>query len=197
MTGCFRGVRPARWPGRRALGPDRDAAVMHKHGPACGRRRALPWLVVVLLAIGRAQSGFTAGHPADDIPPITRIGDARSLPAAELARNPPVKLRAVVTRATPSSLFVQDDTAGMYVNIARALIRGVMDHDWPRPVVPLGSEVEIDGVADPGGFSPIILPRTFQVLSWHDACSSIIRPRGPRAAVSGEPHQGCISRRSS
>lgn len=120
---------------------------------------------------------------AADAPPITRFADARSLPAAELARNPPVRLRGVVTRATPSSLFVQDDTAGMYVNIARAILRGVMDRDWPRPVVPLGSDVEIEGVADPGGFSPIILPRSFRVLG--PGALPVPRPFDPASFFSG------------
>jgi signal transduction histidine kinase len=102
---------------------------------------------------------------ATDVPAVfTRIAEVRALPAEELASHPEVRLRGVVTRATPSSLFVQDDTAGIYVNIARALSRGVMDRGWARPTVPLGSEVEIEGVGDPGGYSPIILPRAYRVL---------------------------------
>jgi signal transduction histidine kinase len=137
---------------------------MNQSRPQGDRRLAFGLSVMLLVVAGRADGSSPPEQAAATASPITRIGDARSLPLAELARNPPVKLRAVVTRATPSSLFVQDETAGMYVNIARALIRGVMDRDWPRPTVPLGSEVEIEGVADPGGFSPIILPRTFAVL---------------------------------
>lgn len=104
------------------------------------------------------------GAPAEAVPAPTRIADVRSQPRDALAANPEVRVRAVVTRATDSSLFVQDGTAGIYVNIARALIRGVMPRDVPRPEVPLGAEVEIEGVADPGGYSPIILPRSIRVL---------------------------------
>jgi signal transduction histidine kinase len=105
-----------------------------------------------------------AAEPREAEQPLTRIADVRLSSRLELAHNPPVRLRAVVTRATQSSLFIQDETAGIYVNIARSLIRGVMSRDVPRPEVPLGSEVEIEGVGDPGGYSPIILPRSITVL---------------------------------
>lgn len=93
-----------------------------------------------------------------------RIADVRSLEATALAANPPVRIRGVVTRARQSSLFVQDESAGIYVNIARGLVRGVMPRDQPRPAVAQGDEVEIEGVADPGGFSPIVLPAAIRVL---------------------------------
>lgn len=97
-------------------------------------------------------------------PTITPIAAIRSLATTDLARNPVVRIRGVVTRARESSLFVQDESAGIYVNIARSLIRGVMPRDVDRPEVPLGSAIEIVGVADPGGFSPLILPRSLVVL---------------------------------
>lgn len=141
----------------------------------------VPLALLVVAVVARSAS--PAESAAADTRTINRLVDARSLPAAELARNPPVRLRGIVTRATQSSLFVQDDTAGMYVNIARSLIRGVMDRDWPRPVVPLGSEVDIEGVADPGGFSPIILPRTFTVLG--PGTLPVPRPFDPASFFSG------------
>lgn len=120
---------------------------------------------IALLALGigmHAGAGWLPGGMAAE--PLDRIADVRSLPVEDLAANPEIRIRGVVTRARQSSLFVQDDSAGIYVNIARSLIRGVMPRDMPRPVVPLGSEIEITGVADPGGYSPIILPRTMTVL---------------------------------
>jgi signal transduction histidine kinase len=106
-------------------------------------------------AAGRAEPGST---------PISRLATIRGMSRAELAKNPPVHIRGVVTRSRPSSLFVQDSSAGLYINVARARIRGVMSHDVPIPDVPLGSEVEIIGVADPGGYSPIVLPETVTIL---------------------------------
>ncbi|MFM9025109.1 MAG: hypothetical protein ACKON7_07180, partial [Planctomycetaceae bacterium] len=116
------------------------------------------------LLIAAAVLGAAAGLAAAGGDVLTPIAEIRALPAADLARHPEVRVRAVVTRARESSLFVQDESAGIYVNIARAIIRGVMPGDGPRPDVPLGSEVEITGVADPGSFSPLILPRTLTVL---------------------------------
>ena len=115
-------------------------------------------ITLALVVAAHQQAGVHAEEP------LTRIADVRSLPTAALVSNPEVRIRGVVTRARQSSLFVQDESAGIYVNIARSLIRGVMAHEYPRPAVPLGSEVEIAGVADPGGYSPIILPRTLTVL---------------------------------
>ena len=106
-------------------------------------------------AAGRAEPGST---------PISRLAEIRGMSRAELAKNPPVHIRGVVTRSRPSSLFVQDASAGLYINVARARIRGVMSEDVPIPNVPLGSEVEIVGVADPGGYSPIVLPETVTIL---------------------------------
>lgn len=125
--------------------------------------RRLTWLLAGC-AIACPWGAAAGAAPPEPPQPLTRIADVRSSPRLDLARNPPVRLRAVVTRATESSLFIQDESAGMYVNIARSLIRGVMPRDVPRPTVPLGSEVEIEGVGDPGGYSPIILPRSITVL---------------------------------
>ena len=117
--------------------------------------------VVVILTLVAGLRGEAGDEATISITPIAEI---RSLSTADLARNPPVRIRGVVTRVRQSSLFVQDESAGIYVNIARSVARGVMPRDVARPVVPLGSEVEIDGVADPGGYSPIILPRSLSVL---------------------------------
>ncbi len=92
------------------------------------------------------------------------LAEIRALSREELAANPRVRVRAIVTRSRRSSLFIQDATAGMYVNVARARLRGVMPSETPIPEVPLGSEVEIIGLADPGGFSPIILPESFEIV---------------------------------
>ncbi|MFM7245097.1 MAG: sensor histidine kinase [Planctomycetaceae bacterium] len=126
-----------------------------------GGARLVRRLLVALVLLAAAPSG--AGG-LDANPPLTPITEIRALATTDLARHPEVRVRGVVTRARGSSLFMQDESAGIYVNIARSLIRGVMPRDVARPDVPLGSEIEIVGVADPGGFSPIILPRSISVL---------------------------------
>jgi signal transduction histidine kinase len=111
------------------------------------------------------------------------LAEIRTLSREKLAANPPVLVRATVTRARRHSLFIQDASAGMYVNIARARLLGVMSADTPIPEVPLGSEVEIEGVADPGGFSPIILPKTVRVIG--TAAVPVASPVDPVRFFSG------------
>jgi len=118
--------------------------------------------LAIVLPLLFVTGGHHAVAGAEEAP--ARIADVRSMPAADLAANPEIRIRGVVTRARQSSLFVQDESAGIYVNIARSLIKGVMPREYPRPTVSLGSEIEITGVADPGGYSPIILPQTLTVL---------------------------------
>jgi signal transduction histidine kinase len=122
----------------------------------------LPPVVRLLLLIGLLYPESARGAP----PPVEPVplGTVRALNRDKLAAHPPVRVRAVVTRSRRHSLFIQDASAGMYVNIARARLLGVMPGDTPIPDVPVGSEVEIVGVADPGGFSPIILPETVEIL---------------------------------
>ena len=115
-----------------------------------------------------AWSVLLVGLLPGPAPPLSAapmpLAEIRTLSREQLAANPPVLVRATVTRARRHSLFIQDASAGMYVNIARARLLGVMSAETPIPEVPLGSEVEIEGVADPGGFSPIILPKTVRVI---------------------------------
>ena len=88
----------------------------------------IDWLLpLVALAI--------AGVSRGESPPLepTPLAVVRGLSREELAANPPVRVRAVVTRARRSSLFIQDDSAGLYVNVARARLRGVMSADVPIP----------------------------------------------------------------
>jgi signal transduction histidine kinase len=62
------------------------------------------------------------------------------------------------------AMFVQDDTAGTYVSFPLAASRGL----WPAAAIPAdvaaGVEIDIEGVLDPGGFSPPVLPTSVRVL---------------------------------
>ncbi|MFM1903258.1 MAG: hypothetical protein RLZZ440_1158 [Planctomycetota bacterium] len=120
--------------------------------------RQAAWSLLLIGILPRSVAA--APVPAEPVP----LAEIRTLPRDALAAQPPVRVRAVVTRSRRHSLFVQDASAGMYVNVARARLLGVMPGDTPIPDVPWGSEVEIEGVADPGGFSPIILPETIRIL---------------------------------
>ena len=117
--------------------------------------RTLRTLGGVIIACAGAWCG------ADEIQPIAVV---RSLPVAELATNPPVRIRGVVTLRDESTVVIQDDTAGIYVNFAFAHDRGVRTDSRTPNAVQVGVEVEIEGLIDPGGFSPPVMPREVRVL---------------------------------
>lgn len=117
--------------------------------------RTLRTLGGVIIACAGAWCG------ADEIQPIAVV---RSLPVAELATNPPVRIRGVVTLREEGTVVIQDDTAGIYVNFAFAHNRGVRTDGRTPDAVQVGVEVEIEGLIDPGGFSPPVMPREVRVL---------------------------------
>jgi signal transduction histidine kinase len=131
----------------------------------CGACRGRQWMRLVWLVCATVPTcaPLVAWGPAKaaDLQPIAAV---RSLPVAELATNPPVRIRGVVTIRGDGHVVIQDDTAGIYVNLGFARDRGV----WTGSIIPdairVGVEVEIDGLIDPGGFSPLVMPREIRVL---------------------------------
>ncbi len=117
--------------------------------------RTLRTLGGVIIACAGAWCG------ADEIQPIAVV---RSLPVAKLATNPPVRIRGVVTLRDEGTVVIQDDTAGIYVNFPFARDRGVRTDAGTPDAVQVGVEVEIEGLIDPGGFSPPVMPREVRVL---------------------------------
>jgi len=117
--------------------------------------RTLQKLGGVVLACAGAWCG------AGEIQPIAVV---RSLPVAELATNPPVRIRGVVTFRGDGHVVIQDDTAGIYVNFGFARDRGVWTGGSMPDAIQVGVEVEIDGLIDPGGFSPPVMPRRVRVV---------------------------------
>jgi hypothetical protein len=87
--------------------------------------------------------------------PLTRIADVRALPRSETAKALPVRLRGVVTYRGGDAFALQDETAGIYVNVGVARRWNIWkgdDAEFAR--VRPGMIVEIEGVTDRGGFSP-------------------------------------------
>jgi len=135
-----------------------------------GTRDSRTWrtLGVVILACAGAWCGLSSSPAAaigtDAAADIQPIAEVRSLPVAELATNPPIRIRGVVTLRDVNWIVIQDDTAGIYVNFDFARKRGVWEGDGIPDAVHVGDEIEIDGTIDPGGFSPPVLPREVRVL---------------------------------
>ena len=87
---------------------------------------------------------------------LTTAAAVRNLSPTEAELHHPVKLRATVTfyDETLFSRFVQDATAGIYVRELATM-----------PALRPGQEVEVEGVAGPGEYAPVIIPTSVKVIS--------------------------------
>ncbi len=116
--------------------------------------RLSPIIASALLGSG----GFAVSResPAGSLPTLTTIRQVRELTPQEAARAYPVKVRAVVTFSglyTPD-LFIQDSTAGIYVEPGQDLTR---QH--------AGEVIELSGVSGPGLFAPTVIKQHARVIS--------------------------------
>ncbi len=113
---------------------------------------------IAVLALANALSARALSPAA----PITEVSVIKHLTPEELEASPKVEVIAVVTIFKPERtlLIVQQGRSGIYVQV---------DRDTPiEPKSPLqpGDEVFIDGVADSGGFAPIIVPKSIHRLGY-------------------------------
>jgi signal transduction histidine kinase/ActR/RegA family two-component response regulator len=117
--------------------------------------RAAPLKIPVAKTLAAVLACLCAAATVEAEPRlIGRVAEIRALTPKDAARGYPVRLRGVVTyydRAAPD-LFVQDETAGIYVTC-----------DQP-PAVERGQLVEVTGVTGPGDFAPVILHPQVRVL---------------------------------
>ena len=102
----------------------------------------LRWLLLLLPLAWALPASVAAADPALD-----SIAVIRGLNDAAVQRNPPARIRGIVTRATPFELFVQDGPHAIFV--------------WlPSPGFAtgchLGDEVEIAGTVSAGHLLPLI-----------------------------------------
>ncbi len=90
--------------------------------------------------------------------PLTCVEQIRGLSREDAARALPVKLSGVVIHKALMSLVLHDGKTAIYLDFRFAQLQGV----WKGPLPDLdkmipGTGVEIEGVTDPGGFSPMVL----------------------------------------
>ena len=79
---------------------------------------------------------------------LTTVRQIRDLSPADAEHNWPVQIRGVVIWSSPSALVLQDDTGGVYTHYS--------SEEWSaQPSV--GEWWELNGVSDPGNFSPVLL----------------------------------------
>lgn len=99
---------------------------------------------------------------AESLATVQPIADVRAISLRDVDRGPTVHVHGVITfrdvTETLRTITVQDDTAGMWVEVSRELPQDTVDG------LQVGAEVDVQGVLDPGGFAPRILADRIDVL---------------------------------
>jgi PAS domain S-box-containing protein len=105
-------------------------------------------------AVSPAQN---TNKPPGQLPLLTKALEVRRLTPEQAAWKYPVRLRGVVTLCSlqHGRIYVQDDTSGAYLFVRK---------NASLPDMKTGDLVEVEGVSDPGGFAPIVLPTKVTVI---------------------------------
>lgn len=125
--------------------------------PRPRRRNCACWLGAFLFGVlGGLLPGVLYAQSQDrSLPLLTRADQVRRLTAEQAAVGYPVRVRGVVTDDVPApDLFVQDSSAGVYVEGSRA--EAFTHH--------LGDLIEVEGMTGPGKFAPVIRETKSRVL---------------------------------
>ena len=113
----------------------------------------------ILAAIATTTIAPAADAPADmaawqEVVPISNV---MADPPGDVRR--PVRVRGVVTWRHGAGMVVQDDSAGIWIEVTDAQRLGLWESQADPPAdVREGTEVEIDGWSNRGGYAPNILP---------------------------------------
>jgi PAS domain S-box-containing protein len=138
-----------------------------RHGIRCLFSRALVFLVIDGLFFCRSSMAADGA--------LLTAEQVRSLTPEQAEKHLPVRLKCVVTfyDETLFSRFVQDDTAGIYLQ------------EMPNmPALIPGQLVEITGVTSSGEYAPIVVPGSVQVLG--DGKIPAAKPVSLEQLVSGQ-----------
>ena len=100
---------------------------------------------------------------ASAVEPLTNASEIRALARDKTADSLPVKLRGVVIYAGWQDIVIHDGTAAIFIDFRFARKRGVWKGALPNlsELAP-GTGLEIEGVTDPGGFSPMVMVSKFE-----------------------------------
>jgi len=111
---------------------------------------ALKLFVIPVLSIA-----LWAANPDRTLPVLTHADQIRQLSPEQAALGYPVRVRGVVTDDVPSpDLFVQDSTAGVYVEGSKS---GNFPHHF-------GDLIEVEGITGPGKFAPVIIEKSSRLM---------------------------------
>jgi len=133
------------------LVPSQPSVVTNALKPRLARVRILTLLTVA--ASCAVSYAFQASSAATALPVLTRTQQVRELSAPQANRGYPVRLRGVVTFVDDFSLFVQDSSAGIFVDVS-GLARQVS----------AGQLIELEGVTECPDFAPQIGKAHVQVV---------------------------------
>lgn len=120
------------------------------------------WRICLLLAAFHGLASLVRAEPAA----LTSVEQIRSLSREEAAKALPVRLRGVVTWQDSDPMpafFVHDGEWNIWVERAIAMKRMIWQGGMPPAKdCEVGALVEIEGVTDPGGYAPCVLPVRFK-----------------------------------
>lgn len=155
------------------------------------------WSWVLGLTSLAATGAVAGGEPGAE--PLRSIGEILSLPPEEFGSGRPTLVRGVVTVRIP--FVIQDGDDGIYVEPR-------LPGGYPRfddPDFAVGSEVEVEGIVDPGGYAPRIVASKIRGLGVRPLPAAAVIPvarlfsggeAGRRVQVSGIV-QGILKRTAS
>lgn len=117
-----------------------------------------PQIGAVLL-MGALSGGLSFGAEGRV---LTQVAEIRALSREEAKEALPVRVRCVVTwrSAVAQHEFIVDDgVRGIYVAYRLPVkLVALKEGDAPESVTEPGALVEIEGISDPGGYAPVIVP---------------------------------------
>ena len=122
------------------------------------------WLAGLVL-VATATMTPAADEPADTATwqAVVPISSVMADPDSDVRR--PVRVRGVVTWRHGAGMVVQDDSAGIWIEVTDARRSGFWrDEADPPADIHEGTEVEIDGWSNRGGYAPNILPVRMRAL---------------------------------
>ena len=134
-------------------------AVLSEDAPTETRRRARHYVVLLLTALALLASASPAQQAKDTrsqgVKTLETIRQVRDLPSEKARFGYPIHVRGVVSYAdkTQNDLFVQDSTAGIYVNSDASILQ-----------LHSGQIVEVTGISGPGDFASQIENPKIQVV---------------------------------
>jgi signal transduction histidine kinase len=128
------------------------------------RKNLYPRLAAWMLLAGCI--GWMPCGAADEPRVLTRVAEIRALSREEAAKELPVRLRGVVTWQDSDrmpSFFVHDGEWNVWVGRSTSQARNLWQGgEPPARDSEVGALVEVEGVTDPGGYAPCVLPVRFK-----------------------------------